>query len=83
MKKRGVPFTRINTIMTHPQVLYQCANKLKRQYGYLTLTSGKGVAQALAMGDLPETVAVIGSRRLSHRNDLHIVDEYMQDYEEN
>lgn len=90
MKKRGVPFASINTIMTHPQVLNQCANTLKTLYGHLTLTSGSGdlintsgAAKALAEDDLPETIAVIGSPRLSQLYDLEIVDEYLQDDDEN
>lgn len=76
----------VDTVMTHPQVLKQCKTNLAEKYGRLRLTSGEGelidhalVAERLAAGELPPTIATMGSRLLASIHGLQIVEDDLQD----
>ncbi len=80
----------VDTIMTHPQVLRQCRLTLAEKYPRLRLTSGEGelidhalVAERLARGDLPRTVATMGSRLLGEIHGLRVVEDDLQDATQN
>ena len=81
---------RVDTIMTHPQVLRQCKRSLAEKYSRLKLTSGAGelidhanVAQHLAAGKLPITTATMGSKILAELYGLRVVEDNLQDLQEN
>jgi len=42
MIRNEADFLEITTIMTHPQVLAQCKQRLAREYSHLKQISGKG-----------------------------------------
>lgn len=76
----------IDTIMTHPQVLRQCAANLKSKYPHLKQSSGVGelidhakVAAELAQGRIASNVATMGSSLLAELNGLKILEENLQD----
>jgi prephenate dehydratase len=80
----------VDTIMTHPQVLKQCRQTLSEKYPRLRLTSGEGelidhalVAERLARGELPSTVATMGSRLLAEIHGLRVVEDDLQDAAQN
>lgn len=86
----GVDFDKIDTIMTHPQVLRQCRNNLDKKYQNLKLTSGEGelvdhakVAQLMAQGEIPPNVATMGSKVLAEIYGLKVIEEDLQDSQEN
>lgn len=86
MIKKGVDFSQIDTIMTHPQVLRQCKSNLRTKYPHLAQTSGEGIlvdsataAKALSEGKLPENIAVMGSKIIAEIYDLEIVETDLQD----
>ena len=80
----------VDTIMTHPQVLSQCRTTLERDYPLLRLTSGEGdlidhakVAELLGRGELPATVATMGSSVLADLHGLRVVARDLQDVADN
>ncbi len=86
----GADFNKVDTIMTHPQVLRQCKNTLEMKYPRLKQTSGTGdqvdhakVAELIACCEIPANVAVMGSKVLAHIYGLHIVEENLQDLQDN
>jgi arogenate dehydrogenase (NADP+) len=90
MIRSDATLNEIDTIMTHPQVLKQCAAKLSKKYSKLKLTSGQGdlidhaqVAQHLAQRHLPKNIATMGSSILAELNDLIVVEDNLQDLEDN
>jgi prephenate dehydratase len=71
-------------------VLRQCRTNLDKKYANLRQTSGEGdlidqakVAELLGKGELPETVATMGSTALAEINGLRVVEENLQDLDEN
>lgn len=89
MKKRGVEYKDIDTIMSHPQILKQCAQTLKNNYPKLKLISGPKdmidvakAAKALASGRIKSTTAILGSKNLAELYDLEIIAENLQDDDE-
>jgi prephenate dehydrogenase len=81
---------RVDTIMTHPQVLSQCRTTLARDYPRLRLTSGEGdlidhakVAELLGKGELPPTTATMGSSVLAELYGLRVVARDLQDVADN
>lgn len=83
-------FSKIDTIMCHPQVLAQCKGNLKTKYPHFKQTSGEGewvdnakTAEALATHRLPDNTAVMGSKVLAQIYNLHIVEDNLQDAEQN
>lgn len=80
----------VTTIMTHPQVLAQCATTLKRKFPDLKQTSGKGkfidhalVAKSLGSKKLPKHIATMGSKILAQLFNLKVVEDNLQDLRQN
>ena len=87
---RDADFRKIDTIMTHPQVLRQCHTNLDKKYRNLKQTSGVGdmidhakVAELMGRGELPETIATMGSKTLAEIHGLKIVEDNLQDLDDN
>jgi prephenate dehydratase len=83
-------FDKVDTIMTHPQVLKQCKTNLAMKYERLKQTSGEGdlvdhakVAELLARGELPLNIATMGSKALAQIYQLQIIEENLQDLHDN
>lgn len=79
-------FEEIDTLISHPQALAQCAGNLKRKYPHLNLISGEGdlidqalCAQHIAEGKLPRTTAVLASKVCADLYGLRIHDTDLQD----
>ena len=83
-------FSKVDTVMAHPQVLRQCRTNLDKKYANLRQTSGAGdlidqakVAELLGTGELPDSIATMGSALLAEINGLRIVEDNLQDLDEN
>jgi prephenate dehydratase len=83
-------FSKIDTIMCHPQVLAQCKSNLKNKYPNFKQTSGEGewvdnakTAEALSRKLLPDNTAVMGSKVLASIYGLQIIEDNLQDADEN
>jgi prephenate dehydratase len=83
-------FEKVDTVMTHPQVLAQCRGSLKRKFPKLRQTSGDGdlidhakVAELLGQGALPTNIATMGSRVLADIHGLRVIEDNLQDLDEN
>ena len=83
-------FSRVDTVMAHPQVLRQCRTNLEKKYANLRQTSGAGdlidqakVAELLGTGELPDSIATMGSKILAELNGLRVVEDNLQDLDEN
>lgn len=83
-------FSKIDTIMCHPQVLAQCKTNLKNKYPHFKQTSGEGewvdnakTAEALATRKLSDNTAVMGSKVLADIYGLQIIEDNLQDAEQN
>ncbi len=83
-------FSKVDTLMAHPQVLRQCRTNLDKKYANLRQTSGEGdlidqakVAELLGSGVLPATVATMGSKALAELCGLRVVEDNLQDLDEN
>lgn len=83
-------FSKIDTIMCHPQVFAQCKDTLARQYPHLKQVSGTGefidnakTAEALSTRQLPDTVAVMGSKALAEIYGLVVLEDNLQDLKDN
>ncbi len=83
-------FSKIDTIMTHPQVLRQCHTNLAKKYSNLKQTSGEGdmidhakVAEMIGRNELPKNIATMGSKALAEINLLKIIEDNLQDLDEN
>ena len=90
MKPKDVDISEIDTIMTHPQVLKQCRENLRKKYSHLKLTSGKNemidqarLAKEIATGSLQRNIAVMGPKILSDIYKLEIIDGPLQDQKHN
>jgi len=86
----GADFNKVDTIMTHEQVLRQCKVNLAMKYSRLRQTSGEGdlvdhakVAELLSLGELPDNFATMGSKAMADIYGLDIVEENLQDSSEN
>jgi len=86
----GADFSKVDTVMAHPQVLRQCRTNLEKKYSNLRQTSGEGdlidqakVAELLGSGALSDTIATMGSRTLAEINGLRVVEDNLQDLDEN
>jgi prephenate dehydratase len=80
----------ITTFMTHSQVIKQCKNSLAKKYPGLRLEVGEGVltdpakiAEAIANGRLPKSVATVSNRLLAEVYGLNIVENDLQDRMDN
>jgi arogenate dehydrogenase (NADP+), plant len=81
---------KIDTIITHPQVIAQCGKNLATRFPKLKLTSGKGVlvdsalaAKHLAEKKFPKNYAVMGPEILSKIYNLKIMARNLQDSKKN
>jgi len=90
MVRPEVNFSKITTIMTHPQVLAQCKQRLAREYSHLNQVSGKGkmidhavVAKNLGEKKLSRQVATVGSKVLAELYNLNVINDDLQDLTEN
>ena len=90
MIRKDTSLDKIDTIMTHPQVLKQCRKNLEEKYSKLTCTCGEGelidhsnVAKHLSEGKLTSNIATMGSKVLAEIYDLKIVEDNLQDLENN
>jgi arogenate dehydrogenase (NADP+), plant len=90
MISAAADFSKVDTVMAHPQVLRQCRTNLEKKYANLRQTSGAGdlidqakVAELLGTGELPDTIATMGSALLAEINGLRIVEDNLQDLDEN
>jgi prephenate dehydratase len=89
--RRGVPVSKIKTIMSHPQALVQCMKTLQRKYPDQLKISGDGnlvdqatAAKALAQGKLADSVAVIASKVCADLySSLEMIDTGLQDNKQN
>ncbi|GAC1341245.1 MAG: hypothetical protein NVSMB29_11430 [Candidatus Dormibacteria bacterium] len=86
----GADFSRVDTVMTHPQVLRQCRTNLAKKYANLRQVSGEGdlidhakVAELLGGGRLAPSIATMGSRSLADIHDLRVVEDNLQDLDDN
>jgi prephenate dehydratase len=90
MRRSDQDFSTVTTLMGHPQVFAQCSHNLAKKYPNLKQVSGEGdlidnarIAEALANGELPAGVAVMGSRILSEIYGLVVVADNLQDLNDN
>lgn len=86
----GTKLSEVKTIMSHPQALAQCQTTLAQKYPHLKKESGKGVlidhalvAEHLAAGKLPKSVAVLASKHCGKLNKLETIAEGLQDRKDN
>ncbi|OIP77685.1 MAG: hypothetical protein AUK16_01295 [Parcubacteria group bacterium CG2_30_44_11] len=80
--KPGVTASQIRTISSHDQALKQCRMYIKRIWGEADLLPYADTAKAaadLASGVLPDTTAIIASRRAAEIYGLQILEESIQD----
>ncbi|MBU4263112.1 MAG: hypothetical protein KKC76_14755 [Proteobacteria bacterium] len=84
--RQEVDLAGIKTIMTHPQVISQCRETLRKRYPHLHFIQGEGdmidparVAVALHNGDIPLSVATLGCRSMAPAHGLKIIDSDLQD----
>lgn len=90
MKSSEADIRKIDTIMTHPQVLKQCKSTLKKKYPELKKTSGEGdlidsanVARALSEGKLGNNIAVMGPEIMAKLFRLEVIEGDLQDAKDN
>jgi arogenate dehydrogenase (NADP+), plant len=83
-------FSKVDTVMAHPQVLRQCRTNLEKKYANLRQVSGTGdlidqakVAELLGTGEIADSIATMGSRILADLNGLRVVEDNLQDLDEN
>lgn len=86
LKKKGVNLEKVDTIMTHPQVLKQCKATLAQKYPHLKQTSGRGdlidhakVARFMGKDKIKDNISTMGSMKLAEINNLDIVETDLQD----
>ncbi len=80
--KPGVTASHINTVASHDQALKQCRMYIKRTLpdcDVLPYTDTAKAAEDLASGIIPDTTAVIASRRAAEMYGLQILEESIQD----
>ncbi len=86
-KKNGsIPDHKITAIASHPEALRQCRQTLKRLYPDAECIPAKNTAlaaQALAEGELPETAAVLCSRKAGTLLHLTLIRDNVEDLKDN
>ena len=82
--------TDIETIITHPQVLRQCEQNLKKRYSNIKLNVCEGelidpakVAELLGEEKLSKSIATVSNKFLAQIYNLNVVAENLQDSDEN
>lgn len=90
MIREDAELSDITTIMTHPQVLAQCRQRLAQKYPQLKQTSDTEklidqamVAKNLSQKKLPKHIATMGSNVLAKLYSLKIIEDDLQDATEN
>lgn len=90
MIRKDADFSKVTSIMSHPQVFAQCKNTLSKKYPHLKQTSGEGelidhamVAKHLSENKLGKQIATMGSKVLAEPYDLKIIEDNLQDAAEN
>jgi len=84
--KKGITASHIKSISSHDQALKQCRIYLKRVWPNADIVPFKdtaAAANALRSGELPDTTAVIASRRAAELYDLDVLEESIQDLKYN
>ncbi len=84
--KKGVTASHITSITSHDQALKQCRMYVKRVWPKADIVPYKdtaAAAKALHDGELPDTTAVIASRRAADLYGLDILEESIQDLKYN
>jgi len=86
MIRREASLQQVDTILTHPEVFKQCRRRLAARYPHLEQKVGEGdltdparIAESLAAGRLPASVAVLSNGLLASIHGLQIVAEELQD----
>ena len=86
----SISFDKIDTIISHPQALKQCANNLKKDYNNIVLEEGKGnridqslCAKYIGEGKIPPTTAVLGPKVCAKLYNLTIHQTDLQDLGKN
>ena len=86
MIRKDATLENIDMILSHIEVFNQCRKSLgsryanlKQQIGTNNLADPASVAEALALGRLPDTVAVLSNSLLAEIHDLRIVEKELQD----
>ena len=86
MIRTDASLDQVDTILTHPEVLKQCRRNLAAKYSHLEQRLGHGdltdpsrIAEQLAAGRLPASVAVLSNPLLASIHGLHTVEEELQD----
>lgn len=85
-KNESVADGEITAIASHPEALQQCRRTLKRLYPGIECIPAKNTAvaaQALADGELPETTAVLCSRRAGAQLHLSLIRRNVEDLKNN
>lgn len=80
--KPGVVASQVKTISSHDQALKQCRMYIKRIWPEVDIVPYMDTAKAaedLANGTLPDTTAVIASRRCAELYGLEVLEESIQD----
>lgn len=80
--RSGVTASHIKSISSHDQALKQCRMYIKRIWPEADVVPFKdtaAAAKALSEGELPDTTAVIASRRAAEMYGLDILEESIQD----
>ncbi len=82
----AIDFSQVDTIISHPQALAQCAGKLAANYPHLRQMSGQGdlidqalCAQKIAQGEIPATTAVLAPQVCAEIHGLAIRECGLQD----
>jgi prephenate dehydrogenase len=90
MKRKDVALDQITQIMTHPQVIKQCQQNIEQRLSDYELISGEGelidhakVAEQLSRGEIDQTIAVMGPKKLAEIYDLEVVMSGLQDSKNN
>jgi prephenate dehydratase len=80
----------IETIITHPQVIRQCEQNLKKLYEGIKLSICKGdlidpakVAELMSTEKLPKSIATVSNKLLAQIHNLKVVAEDLQDSDDN
>ena len=76
----------VETIMGHPEAIFQCKETLAKRYSDIITKSGTGdqidsaaIAALLAKGELSSDIAVLGSRMIAQAYGLDVIAEGLQD----
>ncbi|MEJ3652139.1 prephenate dehydratase domain-containing protein [Actinomycetes bacterium KLBMP 9759] len=86
MIHKDAELAEVTTIVTHSQVLQQCKASLAAKYPHLRLEVGENeltdparIAEAIADGRLPKSIATLSNRLMADAYGLSIVENDLQD----